>query len=75
MYGLFHWSELELTFLYAIAMQRPSLLVGLLDFYVKFVVIKGTTLVEMGISLKEQTKNNLEDVKDQTLMLGKVGDK
>lgn len=50
-------------------------MVGLLDFYVKFAVIKGTTLVEMGISLKEQTKNNLEDVKDQTLMLGKVGDK
>ena len=64
-----------LTFLYATSHAKAFTSYGTLDFQMKFVEIKGIELIKVEIALKEQTKNDPKDVKDQTLMSRKVDDK
>ena len=61
-------------FLFATIHAKAFTFGGALDFEIKFAGIKGIELAKPRLK-NVLIKNKLKDVNDQTLMLGKVGDK
>ena len=63
-----------LTLLLATSRAKAFILGGALDFQIKLVVAKGTKVDKMRKDFNKRTKNNPEEVKDQTPTLEYEGD-